>query len=121
MIPMTINAIDITVLTESSSTESLLTTASLNTASGITCENCQACCCKLEVMIITDTGVPEEYIARDEWGSEAMLRLEDGWCAAVDRDTLMCTIYENRPWICREFEMASYECEEERKEQGIDK
>ncbi|CAQ80891.1 YkgJ family cysteine cluster protein [Aliivibrio salmonicida] len=118
---MTINSIDITVLTESSPTESLLTTASLNTGSGITCENCQACCCKLEVMIITDTGVPEVYIDRDEWGSEVMLRSEDGWCAAVDRDTLMCTIYENRPWICREFEMASYECEEERKEQGIDK
>jgi len=29
---------------------------------------------------------------------------------------LMCTIYENRPWICREFEMASYECINERNE-----
>ncbi|TOK02715.1 zinc/iron-chelating domain-containing protein, partial [Vibrio parahaemolyticus] len=24
------------------------------------------------------------------------------------------TIYENRPWICREFEMASDECLDER-------
>jgi len=80
----------------------------------ITCANCQACCCRLEVMIISDTGVPAQYIDVDEWGSETMLRLADGWCAAVDRDTLMCTIYENRPWICREFEMGSYECIDER-------
>ncbi|ACJ29181.1 Conserved hypothetical protein [Shewanella piezotolerans WP3] len=65
-------------------------------------------------MIITDTGVPETYIATDEWGAETMLRLDDGWCAALDRETLMCSIYENRPWICREFEMGSYECRVER-------
>ena len=80
----------------------------------VTCSNCLACCCRLEVMIITDTGVPETYIATDEWGAETMLRLEDGWCAALDRETLMCSIYENRPWICREFEMGSYECRVER-------
>ncbi len=89
-------------------------------AKEITCANCQACCCRLEVMIITDTGVPEEHIAIDEWGGETMLRLDDGWCSAVDRETLMCTIYENRPWICREFEMASDECENERKAQLLD-
>lgn len=82
----------------------------------VTCANCQACCCRLEVMIITDTGVPEEHIAYDEWGGETMKRLDDGWCSAVDRETLMCTIYENRPWICREFEMGSFECIDQRKE-----
>ena len=45
-----------------------------------------------------------------EWGGETMKRLDDGWCSAVDRDTFLCTIYENRPWICREFEMGSDEC-----------
>ncbi|WP_051083815.1 YkgJ family cysteine cluster protein [Dasania marina] len=80
----------------------------------VTCSNCQACCCRLEVMIITDTGVPDRHIARDKWGAETMLRLEDGWCSALDRDTMMCSIYENRPWICREFEMGSYECRDER-------
>jgi len=65
-------------------------------------------------MIITDTGVPDNYIATDEWGAETMRRLDDGWCAALDRETLMCAIYENRPWICREFEMGSYECRVER-------
>tara|TARA_R110002072_G_scaffold106582_3_gene232651 strand:+ start:22931 stop:23242 length:312 start_codon:yes stop_codon:yes gene_type:complete len=78
------------------------------------CSNCQACCCRLEVMILTDTGVPDVHISLDEWGGETMLRLDDGWCSALDRDTFMCTIYENRPLICREFEMGSYECSNER-------
>lgn len=87
-----------------------------STGTEINCSNCQACCCRLEVMIITDTGVPEQYISYDQWGAETMLRLDDGWCAAVDRETLLCTIYENRPLICREFEMGSYECLDERGE-----
>ena len=80
----------------------------------VTCSNCQACCCRLEVIIITDTDVSDEHIALDEWGRETMLRLDDGWCSALDRETFMCSIYENRPWICREFEMGSYECRNER-------
>ncbi|ACQ93018.1 protein of unknown function UPF0153 [Tolumonas auensis DSM 9187] len=82
----------------------------------ITCANCEACCCRLEVMLITDTGVPEHYIAIDPWGGQVMARLDDGWCAALDRDTLMCTIYDHRPLICREFEMGADECITERKE-----
>ncbi len=85
----------------------------------ITCTNCQACCCRLKVMMITDTGVPDSHISVDKWGAETMLRLDDGWCSAVDRDTFMCTIYENRPLICREFEMGSFECSDERAEQLI--
>ncbi|MBL4631023.1 MAG: YkgJ family cysteine cluster protein [Paraglaciecola sp.] len=82
----------------------------------VTCANCQACCCSLEVMLISDTGVPDQHIYVDKHGSETMLRLDDGRCSALDRDTLMCSIYENRPWICREFEMGSYECINERSE-----
>lgn len=78
------------------------------------CSNCKACCCRLEVMLISDTGVPERFISRDQYGGETMMKLDDGWCAALDRETYMCTIYENRPWICREFEMGSYECIDER-------
>ena len=80
----------------------------------ITCSSCQACCCRLEVIIITDTDIPIEHIAYDEWGGETMLRLADGWCSALDRDTYLCTIYEDRPWGCREFEMGSEECKDER-------
>ena len=88
-------------------------------ATEVTCANCQACCCHLEVMIITDTGVPDHHIAYDKWGGQTMLRLDDGWCSALDRETLMCSIYENRPLICREFEMASDECKSERTVHGL--
>ncbi|GAB2994901.1 YkgJ family cysteine cluster protein [Psychrosphaera aestuarii] len=80
----------------------------------VTCSTCKANCCKLEVMIISDTGVPAQHIQVDKWGGETMRRLSDGWCSALDRDTFLCSIYEQRPWICREFEMGSYECIEER-------
>lgn len=76
----------------------------------VTCSNCRACCCWLEVMLITDTGVPEHFIEVDEWGCWHMARLEDGWCAALNRDNMKCSIYENRPWVCREFEMGDYAC-----------
>jgi Fe-S-cluster containining protein len=80
----------------------------------VSCANCKACCCRLEVMLFTDTGVPERFIQTDKWGSETMRRLGDGWCAALNRDTYQCSIYANRPLVCREFEMASDECLTER-------
>jgi len=80
----------------------------------VSCSTCLACCCRLEVMLITDTGVPERYVDTDAWGGEVMARLEDGWCAALDRDTMLCRIYEHRPWVCREFEMGSEDCLTER-------
>jgi Fe-S-cluster containining protein len=80
----------------------------------VTCKSCDACCCRLEVLLITDTGVPDHFIESDQWGGGRMARLDDGWCAALDRKTMMCTIYENRPLICREFEMGEYECLAER-------
>ena len=79
----------------------------------ITCSACIASCCKLEVMLITDTGVPKAHIKTDQWGAQTMARLADGWCSALYRTTLKCSIYENRPWICREFEMGSFECKHE--------
>jgi len=80
----------------------------------VTCAKCEACCCRLEVMLITDTGLPERYIQYDKWGGMTMARLDDGWCAALDRNTLMCRIYQQRPWVCREFKMGDAECIDER-------
>ena len=65
-------------------------------------------------MIITDTGVPDEYVCVDEWGAQTMARLDDGFCSALDRETYRCSIYEKRSLICREFQMGSYECRSER-------
>lgn len=48
-----------------------------------------------------------------------MARLDDGWCSALDRNTMKCTIYNNRPWVCREFEMGSHECIVERSANNV--
>ena len=76
----------------------------------VTCASCEACCCRLEVMLISDTGVPDNHVVMDKWGGSYMARLDDGWCSALDRNTMMCTIYQQRPKICRELEMGGYEC-----------
>ncbi|MBL0949868.1 MAG: YkgJ family cysteine cluster protein [Pseudomonas sp.] len=87
----------------------------LPTTPEISCSTCAACCCQLEVMLIGDTGVPQRYIETDAWGGEVMRRLDDGWCIALDRGSLRCTIYEQRPLICLEFELGAAECLEERR------
>ncbi|MDT8383326.1 MAG: YkgJ family cysteine cluster protein [Gammaproteobacteria bacterium] len=76
----------------------------------VSCANCEACCCRLEVILLTDTGVPDRFIEIDRWGGSTMARLEDGWCAALDRNTMHCTIYDQRPAVCRELVMGEYEC-----------
>jgi len=76
----------------------------------ISCANCEACCCRLEVMLITETGVPHYFIESDQWGGMRMERLDDGWCAALDRNTMSCTIYDRRPQVCRDLVMGEYAC-----------
>jgi Fe-S-cluster containining protein len=77
---------------------------------GVTCTNCEASCCRLEAMLFNDTEVPDKYVETDARGDMRMARLEDGWCSALDRNSMSCTIYAKRPWICREFEMGGDEC-----------
>ena len=71
-----------------------------------------------EIMVIKSQQLSLEETLLDHH-AEVMARLDDGWCAALDRETLMCTIYERRPAICRDFEMGEHECLTERKEYGL--
>ncbi|MEH6651721.1 MAG: YkgJ family cysteine cluster protein [Motiliproteus sp.] len=100
--------------------ESTIDNVTLNHAKSappeISCDNCEACCCRLKVMLFTDTGVPDRFIESDDWGALSMRQLDDGWCAALDRNSLRCSIYQQRPLICREFEMGAEECLTERAE-----
>lgn len=83
-------------------------------AARVTCETCAASCCRLEVWCLTDTGVPGHLTVVDPFGRTLMDRLDDGWCAALDRNTLLCRIYAQRPLVCRELEVGSPECLAER-------
>ncbi len=80
----------------------------------LSCSTCEACCCKLEVLLMGDDDVPRHRTEEDQWGGTVMRRLEDGWCAALDRNTMLCTIYERRPGVCRDYLMGGIECEVER-------
>jgi len=80
----------------------------------VTCASCRACCCRLEVLLMGEDDVPQHYVAVNAWGGAVMARGEDGWCAALDRDTLRCRIYARRPGVCRDFEMGGADCVAER-------
>jgi Fe-S-cluster containining protein len=82
----------------------------------ITCASCEACCCRLEVLLMGDDAVPPQFSARDRWGGSVMRREADGWCAALDRNTMRCTIYARRPTVCREFPVGEGDCIEERRQ-----
>ena len=61
-----------------------------------------------------EDDVPLELTEVDRWGGRIMARLDDGWCAALDRDTMLCRVYERRPAVCREFRVGGSECIAER-------
>jgi Fe-S-cluster containining protein len=64
----------------------------------------------LEVLLMGDDDVPLELTEVDRWGGSVMARLEDGWCAALDRDTMLCRIYERRPAVCRDYQVGESDC-----------
>jgi len=67
-------------------------------------------------MLMGDDAIPPALTMRDRWGGWVMRRLDDGWCKALDRATMLCTIYAIRPEICRSFEAGDYDCLTERRQ-----
>lgn len=84
----------------------------------ISCATCEACCCRLEVLLMAGDDIPARLTAVDAWGGWVMARLDDGWCAALDRSTMLCRIYERRPWICRDYQAGAPDCLEQRARLG---
>jgi uncharacterized protein (DUF2132 family) len=80
----------------------------------ISCSACEACCCRLEVMLMGDDEIPADLTVEDQWGGWVMLRLKDGRCAALNRNTMKCTIYEHRPTVCRDYQTGASDCISER-------
>lgn len=64
--------------------------------------------------MMSEDDVPLQLTELDRWGGRVMARLEDGWCAALDRATMLCGIYARRPIICREYEVGGSDCIAER-------
>ncbi|MGO9444291.1 MAG: YkgJ family cysteine cluster protein [Thiobacillaceae bacterium] len=84
----------------------------------LSCANCEACCCRLEVLLMVNDDIPMELTVEDRWGGWVMRRLDDGWCAATDRTNMRCTIYGRRPTVCRDYQMGESDCLEERSHLG---
>lgn len=78
------------------------------------CSACPAVCCQLKVLLIAGDDPPEHFIDIDEAGDEIMGKGDDGWCAALDRKAMRCSIYAQRPFVCREFAMGGVDCLDER-------
>lgn len=80
----------------------------------VQCAACEAVCCRLTVVLMPEDQVPPWLVVRDAHGLETLAKGEDGWCAAVDPNTSRCTIYEQRPVLCRKYAMGSPSCRDER-------
>ena len=80
----------------------------------VSCDHCDAVCCRLTVVVMPEDNIPRHLVERDPKGLNVMARGEDGWCVAMDRTQMCCSIYEQRPEICRKFAMGSAYCREER-------
>ncbi|MEP7043979.1 MAG: YkgJ family cysteine cluster protein [Dokdonella sp.] len=78
------------------------------------CADCEAVCCRLTALLMPDDAVPAWLTTHDEHGLEQMAKGDDGWCIALDRDSLRCTIYPQRPEVCRSYDMGGAFCRDER-------
>lgn len=85
----------------------------------IRCESCRACCCRLEVLLLAGDDPPPRMTVEDRWGGAVMRRADDGWCVALDRDSMRCTIYARRPGVCRDYPAGGNDCLVEREKHGI--
>lgn len=67
---------------------------------------------------MAEDDVPPELTEVDRWGGHVMARLDDGWCAALERDTMRCGIYARRPTLCRDYPVGGDDCLVERAKHG---
>jgi len=73
---------------------------------------CHACgaCCRDNVPVEDADAVPASMtmeIAGQRWMRPHAVA---PWCGALDLETRRCTIYEQRPRVCREFEVNGPRC-----------
>jgi uncharacterized protein len=76
----------------------------------IHCNDCEAVCCRMQVIIEPKDKVPQGMSGPNADGLKIMMQGGDGWCIALDRKTKRCGIYELRPDSCRRFTMGAGYC-----------
>ncbi|MDP3073493.1 MAG: YkgJ family cysteine cluster protein [Opitutaceae bacterium] len=73
------------------------------------CAGCGQCCHLVVELSPLWDDVPEALVVEHE-GVRCMDQQGDGACVALDRVTGLCTIYERRPRVCRDFARGSALC-----------
>jgi Fe-S-cluster containining protein len=74
------------------------------------CAGCGNCCHLLvELQPGVDDHVPEALIVEHS-GVRCLDQNGDGACVALDPITRLCTIYEQRPQVCRDFNRGDSLC-----------
>lgn len=80
----------------------------------VRCSTCPAACCRLTVVLgEADAAVPSELATTRDDGLRVMAHREDGYCVALGPDR-RCSIYAQRPQVCRRFVMGGAYCRAER-------
>jgi uncharacterized protein len=74
------------------------------------CTKCKALCCRLIVVLEPGDHIPAHLTTHLPQGTHVMARAEDGWCVALDRTHMNCSIYKDRPADCRRFAMGGAYC-----------
>jgi uncharacterized protein len=73
------------------------------------CAGCGKCCHLVVELAPGDDRVPAELVVERE-GTWCMDQRGNGACVALDPVTRLCTIYELRPQVCRDFARGSAIC-----------
>ena len=73
------------------------------------CAGCGVCCHLTVELGAGDSQVPAALTVEYD-GVRYMDQLGNGACVALDPATRLCTIYAQRPAVCRSFERASERC-----------
>jgi uncharacterized protein len=73
------------------------------------CTSCARCCHLVVELDPRIDEVPERFVVEHD-GVRCMDQHGDGACVALDRATLLCTIYEGRPQVCRDFKRGETLC-----------
>lgn len=85
------------------------------------CKECSACCREsfTAVNVRSQDAVAISPSLIELRHGKLVLRREGLNCAAWDPASHLCTIYENRPDACRQFEMGSVDCLRARQAVGL--
>lgn len=73
------------------------------------CAGCGKCCHLVVELSPRGDDVPEEFVV-EHAGVRCMDQRGDGACVALDPVTSLCTIYERRPQVCRDFQRGESLC-----------